>query len=541
MSLGDRLRGLIDPLHPAVREWLQHELPRLTAEGLLAPAQADQIARRYGVTVDAAASVPAPSAPASVPPEVAGNMAPGPAAYPGSGAPPESVVGANGGAVGGHPAAPPAGPAGASPPRPTMPPGAPPFGAPVTPGPAAPGQIAGPPTVARPAVRPAATPFVADSAVSIVLYLGAFLVVAAVIIFLAYSWGEMSSGGRLSVLALLTVGFLGAAAVCLPRPAVRPAGRTFLALGAILVPANVAGLYLVYFQDGPIPPAVFWLLGAVISGALHAALSVRLRSAAYGVLAVLAVPVAACALGWLIEPDWPWLGLSAAVGLVLTLVAARYAPPIPLVQVARVVGSGLLVLAFVATLPALSETGLGQLSAPIALTLMSGGLAWEALRGGKTWWFGAAAGLATALLIGIAVGVESQRYWFVDAVVLSGWLAALTARRLEPRQRLPWDLAAILPAVLYPLSAWFDNRAALEFFASLGLLTAFVAWARQSPLPLYLGVLAVDGAYVKLLEIYGSPDSPAWALGVALWPLALVWAALGTFASRRWGGPAWLG
>ena len=36
---------------------------------------------------------------------------------------------------------------------------------------------------------------------------------------------------------------------CLPRPSVRPAGRTFLALGAIMVPANVAAVYLVYFWD----------------------------------------------------------------------------------------------------------------------------------------------------------------------------------------------------------------------------------------------------------------------------------------------------
>jgi hypothetical protein len=542
MSLGERLRGMLDPLHPAVRAWLQRELPRLVQDGTISVTQADRIARRYGVTVTNAdiAAATAPASPDLAAMPVASPAAAGLLAAPeigetdGTATPvaaplPDPVVGTIGGPASSAPAVQP------------PPPG---IAAAATAQLGAPGAPVSPAATRAPAAR-SATPFVADHAVSIVLYLGAFLVVAAVIIFLAYSWEDLSGGARLTILALLTGSFLGAAAICLPRPSVRPAGRTFLALGAMLIPANVAAVYLVYFWDSPIPPAVFWLLGALISGGLHALLSVRLRSTGYAALAVPSVPVAASALGYLIHPEWAWIGTWSAAALALMLLVARYTPPmptlLPLIQTARGFGSLLLVLAFLVTLPALSERDLGQLSPPVALALMSASLAWEATRRGNTWWIGAVAALVTAPLIAIALAVEDQRYWFVDAVMLAGWITVLTARRLEPRQRLLWDVAALGPAVLYPLAAWGDDRAAVQFFAGAVALSLFLAWAYRSPLPLFVGVLALDGAYLKLLDIFGSPDSPTWALGVALWPLALIWTVAGLVVPRRWGGPGWLG
>src|SRR5688500_6197990 len=91
MSLGDAIRGLIDPLHPAVREWLQRELPRLVREGHLDEAQADLIARRYGVKFDAAAGSLEQTIQQEpiLPPEAhAGSLAPpSPATGPTAGAP----------------------------------------------------------------------------------------------------------------------------------------------------------------------------------------------------------------------------------------------------------------------------------------------------------------------------------------------------------------------------------------------------------------------------------------------------------------------
>src|SRR5207248_245139 len=82
------------------------------------------------------------------------------------------------------------------------------------------------------------------AAIAIVLYLGAFLIVTSVAIFLAYSWGDIEGDAKLGLLILITIAFLGVAALCLRYPSVRLAGRTFLAIGALLVPANVAAAYI---------------------------------------------------------------------------------------------------------------------------------------------------------------------------------------------------------------------------------------------------------------------------------------------------------
>jgi hypothetical protein len=531
VSIGDAIRGLIDPLHPAVRAWLQRELPRLVREGYLDEAQADMIARRYGVRLGSDVAEAAPAGAAHIE-EAPPPRGPAPGSPTGAGLPsagPTSTIPPVGSTVGPSVGAS-AAPSVATGPRVGM------SGASLASDSA--------PAAGRAAVaRPAASPFLADHAVSIVLYLGAFLVVAAVVIFLAYSWGDISGGAKLAVLAVLTAGFLGAAWLCLPRQAVRPAGRTFLALGAILVPANVAATYLVYFEDSPIPGAVFWLLGALISGSLHAALSVRLDSRAYGVLATLA----AAALAWLLVPPRPrleqaWvLGPAGAAGLVATLAAARWSPPIPLAQAARAVASALLPVAFLVSLPFLEEPDPGQLGTPISLLLMSGGLAWEAMRGGRTWWIGAVAALLMALPVAVALAEAGDRSAFVGAVLLSSVVTALTARRLPSKQHILWGVAAIVPALIYPFAAWDEDWACVGLFAGLALVTAIVAWGWRSSLPLYATVIAVDGAYVKLLDIYGSPDSPIWVLGAALWPLGAVWALLGATLPRRLSGPCWLG
>jgi hypothetical protein len=315
----------------------------------------------------------------------------------------------------------------------------------------------------------------------------------------------------------------------------------FLALGAILVPANVAAAYFVYFEDGPIPGAVFWLLGALISGGFHTALALRLASRAYGVLAVLAVPVAACSLIWLIVPDEAWFGPAAAAGLVAALAVARQRPPIPLVQAIRATASGLLPLAGLVSLISIDDRTWGPIAPAVGLLLTSAGLAWEAARRGRTWWVGAVTALLMTVPIAFVLAEQDDRPFFVSAVVLSGLIAAMTARRLPARQALLWDVAAIGPALIYPVAAWGDDRACLELLAGLALVTVLVAGGRRSSLPLYAGVLAVDGTFVKLLSIYGSPDSPTWALGAALWPLGFTWAVLGAALPRRISGPAWAG
>ena len=471
-------------LDPVVRRWLGRELPMLAAEGLLSPSQAAVLARRYGITT-AAAHAPVDEVSAGA---VALAAQPGtPAVQPG----------------------------------------------------AMDGRATAAPTAPR-APKPSLVPFLSEHAVSIVLYLGAFLVVSSVFIFLAYAWELVGGAVKVAMVAGLAAGFLLGARLCLPRPSVRPAGRTFLALGAILVPATVAAAYTFLYADGPLPQALFWLFGALISGGLHAALSLRLESRAYGVLAALAPPVAVGALAALAELDEAWWLTAASIALALGIAAVRGRDRLALADGVRFVACAFLPVNALVSLAALSESGPERWSASAALLVMAAALGWEATRPGRTWLAGPVAALVLTPFIMLASIFEMERLGYLVAVAAASWLYVGVARRLPRERAILWDTAGALLAVLPPVLAWNHWRTSVGLFASAVLLLLALARAHRSPLPLYPAVLAVDLMYVKLLDLIGSPDSPDWLLGVALWPLALAWAAGGCFAQRRWSWPFWL-
>ena len=216
---------------------------------------------------------------------------------------------------------------------------------------------------------------------------------------------------------------------------------------------------------------------------------------------------------------------------------ARPYAGLPLAQAARVVGSALLPLAALVALPTVGDNGPSAQAAPIALVVASAGLAWEATRRGRTWWFGAAASLLVLPFVCLALAYEGDHPLFVAAVAATGWIALLAARRLDSPRAVVWDAAAVVPALLYPLAAWETDWSSAALFANAAILAGAQAFTWRSPFPLYALVLAVDGLYVKLLDIYGSPDSPAWRLGAALWPLGIGWAVLAVAFRGQASGP----
>src|SRR2546421_569815 len=76
----------------------------------------------------------------------------------------------------------------------------------------------------------------ADLWANLLLYLGAFFVVMAALIFVAYSWRSLGGTTKAAIMLGFTAAFLGAGAACLRAPRVRPAGHTFLAISALLTP-----------------------------------------------------------------------------------------------------------------------------------------------------------------------------------------------------------------------------------------------------------------------------------------------------------------
>ncbi|MCC6174622.1 MAG: hypothetical protein IT305_04885 [Chloroflexi bacterium] len=489
MGIGNAIQRLIDPVDPRVTTWLGRELPRLVGDGVITPEQATVIARRYGL------------------PD-------------GSSQPSQQMPDAEtGGASSGQPVE-----------------------VPET-------AVDGAPSTAAPGVaqaRPAGAPFLAEHAITIVLYLGAFLVVSAVATFLALSWGDLGGVTKLASLLLVDAGFLIVARLCLPRATVRPAGRTFLAIGALLVPADVAAAYAFLFADGPLPSAAFWLIGAVLAGGFYGLLSVRLASRAYGALATLALPVAGGSLASLARLDDSAVPLLAALSTGAAVIAARHRPELALAVATRATGCMLLATVSLAALIATFDATKSDVAGPLALVVAFAALALEATRSERSLRLTGVLALVLGPCIALAVGFGANRYPLVGAAVACMSIAAaIGIQPLRPGLpgrpgRLVWDSAALVLALLLPFAAWDRDGVslALAFFATL--VAAFVAWSRRSNLPLYAATLLATLAYVKLLALAGSPDNSVWRLGAALWPLGLIWVALGTARPRQCGGPSWL-
>ncbi|MEK7863279.1 MAG: hypothetical protein AAB295_08450, partial [Chloroflexota bacterium] len=114
--------------------------------------------------------------------------------------------------------------------------------------------------------------FSPESAPSLLLYVGAFLIVVAALIFVNVSGRQVSGAVRLALLVFGTFGFLGVGLICHGRPRVREAGRTFLGIGALLTPLDFVA-YHVLVSGSALPASTTWTLGALVSACLYAALA----------------------------------------------------------------------------------------------------------------------------------------------------------------------------------------------------------------------------------------------------------------------------
>lgn len=142
----------------------------------------------------------------------------------------------------------------------------------------------------------------------ILLYLGAFLLGCAALIFVNYQGDQVSPFVQFFVLLGYTIaGTVGG--ILLRRwERVREAGHVFLGLGALLVPLNFAVLYTNVFGDGEIPGNVIWFAGSVFCGIFYGTLAWRGFGWLYRVPAALAVLSLWTSVGSLLSLPLEWNG-----------------------------------------------------------------------------------------------------------------------------------------------------------------------------------------------------------------------------------------
>lgn len=300
-----------------------------------------------------------------------------------------------------------------------------------------------------------ATPFgevvaawAAERQADILLYLGAFLISMAAIIFLSYQGEAVGPFARVTILTVYTVAFLGLGLLLHRWERAREAGPVFLALGAILVPIDfAAALRIEALKDEGIPADVLWLLGSASSAALYSLLARRGYGRYYVVPAIPAILVAWGALGSVLNlpPEWfgAWYQLVAAA-----LYMAGSSRRLPLAGLVRrgafLLGSLSLLYA---SLAAFSEVHHWQLPVAwaVATLALTGSLR---LRRSVT-------GLALAPLTSAAtataftwVAASPDPDWYVPFLAAAGLGYLLIARFDRPDARVWWQTAAFAPWII---------------------------------------------------------------------------------------------
>jgi len=380
-----------------------------------------------------------------------------------------------------------------------------------------PQSIAAPTSPPPQPARPARQPIEWDAAV-LMLYLGAFLVVAAGLVYASYNWATFGPWQKLSLLMATTVAFAGAGWFLLGKERVRQAAETFVVIGALLVPANAIAAWSVFDQEDT-RTAVIVLLGSLATALLYAVFSIRPGGKLYnygaaiaGYLALAAVLPAFGAL-----PNWGTVPVLLATAVVPDLANRAGSRWGHLRKPLHHVSIGALVLAFAG--------GLGDGSS------------------GVTW-------LAPAVLAAITISLA--RMTVRDRLELAGVAATFTGIAVIPtalfdldvQSPAAWSVASLATAyAIIPLAEWINRRfglsqvrATLHGQATAGFLVAATIGPFHAE---WLGALALALAVAGTALISRLRDERWWLLATGAYAAAC-WMSLPGAADRDWSGLAYL-
>jgi hypothetical protein len=378
--------------------------------------------------------------------------------------------------------------------------------APAAQGAAAPAAIAAQVTPPRVVAPPAPagptfveTFFTPERAPSLLLYLGAFLVVVAALIFVNVSGQQISDSVRLALMIVGTLGFLGGGLVCHRIARVEEAGRTFLIVGALLVPLDFGAYYALVAHVSPFTSPAMWVLGSLVAAGLYATLAITAYGRVYSYLFFVASLSTLGGIAVLLKVPSTWfIVLIAALPLALQ-VAARF--------------GGSRTLRLVAPLDLA-----GRVLMPAALLF----------------------GIAPPVLVSFFSDLSFAERLAIPALAVLG-TAYYAARTDRDRPRERWAVAAGPAAVVF--GALFAVHAPAQTYGFVsGLLAAAYMLGRelgalagaQSPFPMWarerartLGYILIAAALLPIAQYWRAPLVGATTyLGVSVLLLSLaVWRA----------------
>ena len=360
--------------------------------------------------------------------------------------------------------------------------------------------------------------FATEETPSLLLYIGAFLVVVAAFIFVSVSGDQISDLVKLVLMIVGTTGFLAAGIVCHRYPRVLPAGRTFLVIGALITPLDPVAYYVLVARVSPLDAPTIWTLGSLVSAALYAGLRLGGYGIGYSYLFYAAVLSAVLGLEALVKLPVSWAAVPiAAMALAFErlhlsrtqLVDTVVGPLSRMTMVVAALAGAALAIPIAASAP------FERAALPVEIVLLTGYYVLRASRGAAWEQRLATAGPGLAVVATVySAGADLAVVALASVVVGSAYVAHELASsidhglgRLAPwmEPRLTTLGLAFLVAGLLPLGA-FGRMPAVG--AAAFLIAGFVATAlslvwdeRSGPFA------AVRGEYVLI------PAAAAIAVG----------------------------
>jgi hypothetical protein len=411
--------------------------------------------------------------------------------------------------------------------------------------PFAPESGPGPVTTARDPLDPAV----------LMLYLGAFLVVAAGIVYASYNWADLGSWQKLGLLGAATLAFGVTGWVLLGNERVRQAAETFVAISALLVPANAIAAWSV-FQENQASTAVIVLVGSAVTTLVYGLFSARPGGWIYdygasisGLLTVGSVLPAA-------GLHWGWGGVAVLVAVAATRELGERLPDGWDHLRRPLIATG------VAAIPVGVAVGLGSVLddvttwiVPITFTAATIALATYARRSADATWGIVTSISAIAAVVGTVAAIDPAEGWAWALPALATSVVLILIGEYGPEWvrrravRLSLHIEAVLGLLVAASASSSDHPWVMSgVLAATVLISTVVALVRTSRWWLVLTGGFATGLWFTILAHVedGDWNTAEMLLFVAPLPVLLAVPAfrLDRVSERegrpRWGEPLWL-
>lgn len=120
-----------------------------------------------------------------------------------------------------------------------------------------------------------------NNSINLLLYIGAFLVVAAASIFVGFQWETIPGIVKAILLTMLTVGFFACGMWFYTIPKIKTAGYTFIGIGALLIPVCGSAWHTFVFKALGAQPGPVWLITSLVALTVYIFLAANYKSVFY--------------------------------------------------------------------------------------------------------------------------------------------------------------------------------------------------------------------------------------------------------------------